>query len=160
MSRSWLLLDGEPATPQQLVGATADVTTRQGIAYTAELIRGYHAERLVLRQDGAWIQIDAADITAGRAHDAISRADTRTVRVSDRGTSKSYEGVTIRTITLVWTCPDCGRPRGEVRDGRVIEDGEHYHVHVWDNPCGHLDLYSHVLVEAGVHLAQPRPVTA
>ncbi|MER6816116.1 hypothetical protein ABT299_43205 [Spirillospora sp. NPDC000708] len=155
MSRSQLLLDSEPATPQQLVGATADLTTRQGAQYTAELIRGYHAGRLVLRPAGVWVQLDAADVISGVTHDATPHADTRTVQLPDRGTSRSYEGITIRTVTLVWTCPACDRPRGEPRISRLPEDGEHYYVHTWRNACGHNDLYTCCLVEAGCHPARP-----
>ncbi|MFI0406491.1 hypothetical protein [Actinomadura sp. 3N508] len=147
--------DSAADTAQQLVGATADITTRHNGAHTAALIYGHHAGRLVLRPAGEWVQIDADDITAGHTHDDTPLADRRTVRVCDRGTSRSYEGITIRAITLVWTCPACGRPRGEPRNGRLIEDGEHYHVHIWDNPCGHIDMYGQCLIEAGVHATRP-----
>ena len=155
MKASRLLLNGESANAAQLIGLTADITTRQGTTYTAELIRGYSAGRLVLRHADTWVQIDADDITAATTHDDIPAAATRTVRVADRGTSRSYEGVTIRPVTLVWTCPYCDRPRGEPRTSRIPEDGEYYYADAWSNPCAHLDLYSQILVEAGVHLLQP-----
>ncbi|WP_141575730.1 hypothetical protein [Actinomadura sp. WMMA1423] len=154
MRHSHLLLDGERATAERLVGLTADITTRQGTTYTAELVRGYYAGQVVLRHADTWVQIDAADITTGRTHDDIPPAITRTVRVADRGTSRSYEGVTIRRVTLVWTCPYCGRPRGEPRTSRIPEDGEYYYADAWSNPCAHTDMYAQVLVEAGVHLVQ------
>jgi hypothetical protein len=150
-----LLLNGEPATAEQLVGVTADITTRQGTTYTTELIRGYHAGRLVLRHADTWVQIGAGDVTTGKTHDDTPAAATRTVIVADRGYSRSYEGVTERAVTLVWTCPLCGRPRGEPRNSRLPEDGWNYCVHQWDNPCGHLDMYAQVLVEAGAHPVQP-----
>ncbi|MGI5201574.1 hypothetical protein ACQEU6_08340 [Spirillospora sp. CA-108201] len=155
MRRSQLLLEDETTTAEQFVGVTADITNRQGATYTAERIRGCSAGRLVLRHADTWVQIDADDITAATTHDDIPAAATRTVRVADRGTSRSYEGVTIRPVTLVWTCPYCDRPRGEPRSSRIPEDGEFYYADAWSNPCAHLDRYSQVLVEAGVHLLQP-----
>jgi hypothetical protein len=47
------------------------------------------------------------------------------------------------------TCPVCGGPRGEPYGYNFIEDDTPYFVHKWDNPCGHMDLYADVLVEAG-----------
>lgn len=155
MTGAHLLVDGEPTTAEKLVGATADITTRQGDHHDGEVIRGYYAGRLVLRPADAWVQIDADDVARGFVHDDTPKADVRVVQVTDRGFSRSYEGVTVRTLTLVWTCPVCGGERGKPRDGRVIEDGWHYYVHVWDNPCGHHDMYAACLVEAGVHPAQP-----
>jgi len=74
-----------------------------------------------------------------------------TVRVGDRGYSRSYEGVSVRTVAISAACPNCGGPRGEKRSGRIIEDGEYYWVDDWDNQCGHEDMYASVLVEAGWH---------
>lgn len=76
---------------------------------------------------------------------------TMTVRVANRGYSRSYEGVRVTTVTIAKVCPKCGGPRGDARPGRVIEDGEHHAVSNWDNPCGHVDQYSDVLIEAGIH---------
>ena len=54
------------------------------------------------------------------------------------------------TVDISDTCPTCGGPRGEVRGMNQYEDGVYYHVNVWDNPCGHIDLYADVAREAGL----------
>ncbi|WP_242890894.1 hypothetical protein [Actinomadura litoris] len=152
-------LYSEPATSQQLIGATADIITRQD-AYPAALIRGHHADRLVLRLAEVWVQVNVSDITTLGTKSDIPLADTRAVRVADRGTSRSYEGIAIRTVQLVWTCPACGRPRGEPGHSMIVEDGEYYYVDAWSNTCGHIDMYRQVLVEAGWHPIQHRAVKA
>ncbi|MGW1744496.1 hypothetical protein ACWCRD_02540 [Streptomyces sp. NPDC002092] len=77
---------------------------------------------------------------------------TMTVRVCDRGTGREYVGVRIRTVTVSDRCPQCGGPRGvdTIRNHNFHEDGEWLSVDVWQNPCGHIDLYSEVLAEASV----------
>ena len=54
----------------------------------------------------------------------------------------------LKTVEIVPTCPKCGGPRGEPRLQRQCEDGEWFNVSRWDNPCGHIDKYTDVLVEA------------
>lgn len=54
-------------------------------------------------------------------------------------------------MTIAKTCPRCGGSRGDPYCGTVREDGEIYDVHNWDNPCGHIDYYPDVLIEAGIH---------
>lgn len=71
--------------------------------------------------------------------------DTRTVFVMDRS-EPWYPKVV--TVTLKWSCPKCGGSRGEPRGHNQCEDGEWFHVNVWDNPCGHTDYYKAVLAEA------------
>lgn len=81
----------------------------------------------------------------------IGAIPAMTVKVGDRGYTRSYEGVRVRTVVISAVCPQCGGPRGEKLPGRIIEDGEYYWVHNWDNPCGHADMYDAVLREAGRH---------
>lgn len=45
-------------------------------------------------------------------------------------------------------CPVCGEPRGKPVMIPYCEDGHHYSVDQWNNPCGHVDLYKDVLQEA------------
>jgi hypothetical protein len=77
-----------------------------------------------------------------------------TVRVRDNAAesrlwgSSSFSGPIVRTVTIATVCPVCGGPRGQARPGRVVEDGEWRAVDVWDNPCGHVDMYAAVVVEA------------
>lgn len=54
----------------------------------------------------------------------------------------------IKTVIIGSACPVCGKPRGLPRWERRFEDGEHYDISRWDNPCGHVDHYEDVLREA------------
>lgn len=54
------------------------------------------------------------------------------------------------TVTIADTCPGCGGPRGAPHLLRQHDDGVTYWVHVWDNPCGHIDHYTAVAAEAKV----------
>lgn len=87
---------------------------------------------------------------------------TMKVRVGNRGNSRSYVGVWVTTVVIKKICPVCGGPRGDKHNGKIVEDGEHYCVDKWKNPCGHHDWYGDVLVEVGVHPHRephvPRPV--
>jgi hypothetical protein len=86
-----------------------------------------------------------ADMPVPVDHDLTERA----VRVIDRsgwGTSAAYPQ--IRTVTLTWVCPVCHGPRGIPKEHRFHEDGHWLTCDRWDNPCGHLDLYTAVLAEA------------
>lgn len=54
------------------------------------------------------------------------------------------------TVEIADNCPvaDCGARRGEPRHLRQVDDGAWYSVQVWDNPCGHVDMYEDVVKEA------------
>ena len=60
----------------------------------------------------------------------------------------------LRTVEISTKCPVCGGPRGEPTFSRFHEDGDWYDVSTWDNPCGHLDRYAKVLIEAGVYTGE------
>lgn len=74
------------------------------------------------------------------------------VRVRDRSAEAPWgSGPTspvIRTVEISATCPRCGGPRGEPRNLNQVDDGAHYSVDVWANPCGHADPYTAVVEEA------------
>lgn len=53
------------------------------------------------------------------------------------------------TVEIANTCPVCGGPRGEPQHKSFYECGAWYNVNTWENPCGHIDKYKDVLVEAG-----------
>lgn len=77
---------------------------------------------------------------------------TITVTVIDRAAmaeawGTSHYGVILRTVQIADRCPQCGGPRGKPRLHRQCDDGDWYNVSVWDNPCGHRDMYSDVLQE-------------
>lgn len=160
-----LLVNGEVVSAADVVGRTVhlvatDRTTpfpgTPNRTFDKWMVRGYGSNRLVIDQRMYGVTyrnyIEIADLQPGsRIINDIPPAPTMTVRVGNRGQSRSYEGVWVTPVTIVATCPQCGGPRGEKYDGRIIEDGAYYHVHNWDNPCGHNDMYGAVLVEAGVH---------
>jgi hypothetical protein len=54
----------------------------------------------------------------------------------------------VRSIVISAYCVVCGTPRGMPREIHQCEDGVHYWPHVWDNPCGHVDMYADVVKEA------------
>ena len=53
-----------------------------------------------------------------------------------------------KAIEIADNCPVCGKPRGKPYGYNFTEDGENFFVNRWDNPCGHIDYYKDVLVEA------------
>ena len=70
------------------------------------------------------------------------------VRVIDRGKGSVYQVVTIRTVEIADTCPECGGPRGTPAACSFFEDGESLGCDTWNNPCGHEDYYPDCIVEA------------
>ena len=74
------------------------------------------------------------------------------VRIRDRAAEAPWgSGLTspvVRTVEISANCPQCGGPRGERRSLRQHDDGATYYVDVWDNACGHVDLFGPVAREA------------
>lgn len=70
---------------------------------------------------------------------------TKTVRIPG---SDQHEGWHSIEVTLIWECPTCGGPRGEVFDTLSFDGSRRLGVHGWRNPCGHLDGYADVRREA------------
>lgn len=87
--------------------------------------------------------------------------ETMQVTVRDRSAEAAWgSGPTnphIRTLTISANCPACQGPRGEPQGQNTCDDGAYYWVHIWTNPCGHVDLYADVVVEAAA-LAKQRGV--
>jgi hypothetical protein len=75
-----------------------------------------------------------------------------TVTVRDRSAEAPWgHGPTCpvtRKVTISSRCPACGERRGEPSGQNTSEDGAHYWVQTWQNPCGHTDLYAAVVAEA------------
>lgn len=70
------------------------------------------------------------------------------VLVVDRstwGTTQAYPMVV--EVSISDKCPKCGAQRGEPYGFNFYENGRTHHVHKWDNPCGHVDMYEDVLKE-------------
>ena len=75
------------------------------------------------------------------------------VTIRDRGAEAPWGSAGLitpitRKVEIADTCPTCGGPRGEPRGLNQCDDGAYYWVQVWDNPCGHRDMYVDVLAEA------------
>jgi len=72
------------------------------------------------------------------------------VRVIDRsnwGRPGPYPQIV--SVTISDRCPICNGPRGEPRNHNFFENGDAHSCDRWDNPCGHVDRYEDVLLEAG-----------
>lgn len=82
--------------------------------------------------------------------------ETMTVTVMYRNNWFGGDGWTYypKQVTISAFCPACGKHRGEPSWYRFCEDGEWFTVHKWENPCGHLDTYHAVLVEAFARTAK------
>ncbi len=72
---------------------------------------------------------------------------TKTVRIPGCDEHAGWHSV---EVTLLWECPTCGGPRGEVFDGLSYDGSRRLGVHRWNNPCGHVDGYGAVRREAGL----------
>lgn len=86
---------------------------------------------------------------------------TMTVTVRDRHAEAPWgSGPTnpvTREVTISDRCPRCGGPRGEPSGLNSCEDGAWYWVQTWQNPCGHIDLYDEVILEAKARAAAMPP---
>lgn len=79
------------------------------------------------------------------ARTVTTQAEARTVEVPG---SDDHGGTHRIKVTLSWVCPRCGGPRGEVHRVVSYDGSRRMEVDGWDNPCGHIDLYSDVRAEA------------
>lgn len=70
---------------------------------------------------------------------------TRTVTIPG---SEQHNGLHSIRVTLPWTCPQCGGPRGEPFPGISYDGSRQLNCDRWQNACGHVDLYSAVRREA------------
>ena len=80
--------------------------------------------------------------------------ETMTVTIRDRSAESAWGSgpakPATRKATISALCPvtNCGQRRGEPRGLSQCEDGAYYWVQVWQNPCGHVDMYNAVVEEA------------
>ncbi|MGW1352986.1 hypothetical protein ACWCQE_27525 [Streptomyces sp. NPDC002409] len=83
--------------------------------------------------------------------------DRMTVRVRHSDPAPSDLGVV--TVTVTTRCPACGGPRGwdTVQPYPFQVGDEEYTADTWTNPCGHMDLYPHVLEESRTRQLPPPP---
>lgn len=71
----------------------------------------------------------------------------RTVQVPGRD---EHDGTYSVNVNLLWECPRCGGPRGDVFRTVSYDGSRRLNCDGWKNPCGHIDSYSSVRREAGV----------
>lgn len=71
--------------------------------------------------------------------------ETRTVQIPARD---DHEGRASVTVTLPWTCPSCGGPRGDIKRAISYDGSQRLACDGWDNPCGYIDHYASVRTEA------------
>lgn len=59
-----------------------------------------------------------------------------------------HDGPRSVLVALRWTCPVCGGPRGDVFRTVSYDGSRRLDCDGWVNPCGHVDKYGDVRVEA------------
>ncbi len=64
---------------------------------------------------------------------------------------ENHDGFSRVTVKLLWICPTCKEPRGEVYDTRSYDGSRILDCDGWRNPCGHVDKYTDVRLEARVN---------
>lgn len=62
----------------------------------------------------------------------------------------------LRDVEIADRCPTCGAARGVPRRRVVVVEGAQVWLDEWRNPCGHIDHYAGVLIEAGLYGAGER----
>lgn len=72
----------------------------------------------------------------------------RTVRIPSR---TEHEGIYHADVRLVWNCLVCGKRRGEPSIVRSYDGSRILYCHGWINPCGHVDKYSYLRMEAATN---------
>lgn len=81
---------------------------------------------------------------------ATDSADAPTVRTVEIPGRDEHDGSHSVKVSLLWECPRCGGPRGDVFRTVSYDGSRRLHCDGWNNPCGHVDFYSSVRREAGV----------
>ncbi|MDX8127745.1 hypothetical protein QLH52_10665 [Methylomonas sp. OY6] len=60
----------------------------------------------------------------------------------------NHSGLLTVTVKLHWTCPECGGPRGDTFRTQSYDGTLPVQCDGWNNPCGHIDHYRDVRLEA------------
>lgn len=73
-------------------------------------------------------------------------AETRLVTIP---TCPDHSGLLTTTVKLHWLCPVCNEPRGDIYKTTSADfEARPVPCDGWKNPCGHIDLYTYVRLEA------------
>ena len=75
--------------------------------------------------------------------------DATEVRTVTIPACDEHDGYASITVTLLWSCPLCGGPRGEPVRAVSYDGSRRLGCDGWTNPCGHIDIYAAVRREAG-----------
>lgn len=148
------------ASPSQLEFLT-DLATRPG-ADACDLPHWpYPAGTTAAVLDADWVTVDwgTPDRRAGdprhfryaltaAGRDELTRAGV-VIRLVTIPATDTHEGRHVCTVALVWTCPTCGGPRGDVVPASSYHNSHRLACDGWINPCGHIDRYPDVRREAG-----------
>lgn len=59
-----------------------------------------------------------------------------------------HQGIYKLKVKLNWSCPICGKPRGNIRRVKSYDGSQFIFCDGWINLCGHIDKYSQVRKEA------------
>jgi hypothetical protein len=78
----------------------------------------------------------------------LSMALVPAVRTVTIPAGEQHEGLHSMRVTLPWTCPQCGGPRGEPFETTSYDGSRRLGCDGWKNPCGHVDGYAAVRQEA------------
>lgn len=69
----------------------------------------------------------------------------RTVTIPARDEHQGWQSM---EVELEWICPVCGGPRGEPHSAISYDGSRRLHCDGWENPCGHVDKYANIRIEA------------
>jgi len=61
-----------------------------------------------------------------------------------------HQGYHSIMVELNWVCPVCGRPRGDIFKTVSFDGSMRLYCDGWHNPCGHVDKYDSVRIEATI----------
>ena len=67
--------------------------------------------------------------------------DYRTITIPP---CRNHSGLFPLRINVLWECPTCGKPRGEIVTAFSYDGSRRLVVDGWKNDCGHIDYYETV----------------
>ncbi len=73
---------------------------------------------------------------------------TRNIKEVELPASEHHQGLYTVKVKLRWSCPGCGMTRGNVERVRSYDGSLWLTCDGWNNPCGHVDRYDKLRIEA------------